>query len=134
MQVDGSCHCGSVRFEAEIDPKRVGICHCQDCQVFSGSAFRVSVMVPAEDFRLLEGQPSTYEKTAESGTKRHLVFCERCGTHLYGATPNGEAGVYSVRVGVLSQRAQLRPMAQIWCRSELPWLSELDEVYRIATQ
>ena len=134
MRVEGSCHCGAVHFEAEIDPKRVGVCHCQDCQVFSGSAFRVSVMVAADDFQLRHGQPSTYEKTAESGTKRHLVFCARCGTHLYGANPAAEGGFYSVRVGVLAQRAQLRPTAQVWCRSELPWLSELAEVHRITTQ
>jgi len=134
MRVDGSCHCGSIRFEAEIDPNRVGICHCQDCQVFSGSAFRVSVMVAPDDFHVREGKPSTYEKTAESGMKRHLMFCSRCGTHLYGATPSAEAGFYSVRVGVLTQRAQLRPKAQIWCRSELPWLSKLSEVHRITTQ
>ena len=64
MHVDGSCHCGSIRFEAEIDPKRVGICHCTDCQTFSGSAFRIGVMVPGDAFRLLDGTPAIYEKTA----------------------------------------------------------------------
>jgi len=91
-------------------------------------------MVPAADFRLQAGQPSTYEKTAESGAKRHLVFCGDCGTHLYGAPPDTEAGVYSVRVGVLAQRAQLRPVAQIWCRSEVPWLEGLNGLHRIDTQ
>ena len=134
MQVDGSCHCGDVRFAAEVDPRRVGVCHCEDCQVFSGSAFRVSVMVPSADFELVAGKPATYEKTAESGSTRSLVFCARCGTHLYGATPGAEAGVYSVRVGVLAQRAELPPAAQIWCRSELPWLAELGALYRVETQ
>lgn len=134
MRVDGSCHCGDVRFEAEIDPKRVGICHCTDCQVFSGSAFRLSVMVAGADFQLRKGQPATYEKTAESGAQRQLIFCSRCGTHLYGATPGAEREIYSVRVGVLEQRAQLPPRAQIWCRSEMSWLPQLGDVYRIETQ
>ena len=34
MNVTGSCHCGEIQFEATIDPKRVGICHCTDCQIF----------------------------------------------------------------------------------------------------
>ena len=134
MQVDGSCHCGDVQFEAEIDPKRVGICHCTDCQVFSGSAFRLSVMVADTDFHLRKGQPATYEKTAESGAQRQLVFCSRCGTHVYGTTQNAERAIYSVRVGVLAQRAELTPRAQIWCRSEMSWLPQLGEVYRVETQ
>ena len=38
MKVDGGCHCGSITFEAEIDPDAVGICHCTDCQRLSGTA------------------------------------------------------------------------------------------------
>ncbi|WP_441338791.1 GFA family protein [Mesorhizobium sp.] len=30
MKVDGSCHCGTIRFEADIDPERVRICHCTE--------------------------------------------------------------------------------------------------------
>jgi len=134
MHVDGSCHCGDVQFEAEIDPKRVGICHCTDCQVFSGSAFRMAVMVAGADFHLRKGEAAVYEKRAESGAQRHLAFCRRCGTHLYGFTPGDERAIYSVRIGVLAERAELSPRAQIWCRSEMPWLSGLKEVRRIATQ
>ena len=135
MNVDGSCHCKAIRFEAKIDPKRVGICHCTDCQIFSGSAFRTSVLVPGLDFRLVEGEPAIYEKTAESGSRRQLLFCSRCGTHLYGATPGREEQRhYSVRVGVLAQRAELKPVAQVWCRSEVPWLAALANVRRVATQ
>ena len=31
MKVDGACHCGSIRYEAEVDPAKVIICHCTDC-------------------------------------------------------------------------------------------------------
>lgn len=37
--VRGSCHCGQIAFEAEIDPGAVRICHCTDCQTRSGSAW-----------------------------------------------------------------------------------------------
>jgi len=134
MHVDGSCHCGAIRFEAEIDPKRVGACHCSDCQTFSGSAFRTGVLVAGDDFRLLEGTPAIYEKTAESGRVRHLAFCAHCGTHVYGTTPGAGPTFYSVRVGTLAQRAELPPVAQLWCRSSLPWLWDLADVRRIETQ
>jgi hypothetical protein len=32
MYVNGRCHCGAIRLEADIHPKRVVICHCTDCQ------------------------------------------------------------------------------------------------------
>lgn len=35
MKVEGSCHCGQITFEAQIDPEAVRICHCTDCQTLS---------------------------------------------------------------------------------------------------
>jgi hypothetical protein len=40
MKIDGRCHCGYITYQAEIDPEKVMICHCTDCQTLSGSAFR----------------------------------------------------------------------------------------------
>ncbi len=57
MQVQGACHCGQITFEADLDPEKVSLCNCSDCQVLSGSAYRVSVPVPASSFRLLTGTP-----------------------------------------------------------------------------
>ena len=134
MDVNGSCHCGDVQFEAQIDPKRVGLCHCTDCQIFASAPFRTSALVLGDQFRLVRGEPTTYVKTAQSGNQRNLVFCSRCGTHLYASPASGESTIYSVRVGVLAQRAALRPVAQLWCQSELPWLSSLPEIRRISEQ
>jgi hypothetical protein len=36
MQVQGSCHCGNVSYEAEIDPDEVNLCNCTDCQMLLG--------------------------------------------------------------------------------------------------
>jgi hypothetical protein len=134
MHVDGSCHCGAIRYEAEIDPGRVGICHCTDCQTFSGSAFRTSVFVGESDFRLLDGTPAIYEKTAESGATRRLAFCAACGTHVYGITASEGPTFYSVRVGTLAQRTELTPVAQVWARSSVSWLDSIPELHRIETQ
>jgi len=48
MRIDGSCHCGAVSFSAEIDPDRVMVCHCTDCQVLLGAPFRAVVAAPIE--------------------------------------------------------------------------------------
>ena len=119
MRITGSCHCGDIRYAAEIDPETVGICHCTDCQKLSGSAWRASVKARADDF-LIEGEPRVYVKTADSGTRRGQVFCPTCGSPLYAFTP-ADPEVYNIRLGAVDQRADLAPKRQIWCRSALPW-------------
>ncbi len=126
MKIDGSCHCGAITFEAEIDPERVRICHCTDCQQLSGTAFRVNVPCPENKFHLRKGEPRIYVKTAESGRRRQQAFCAECGSPFY-ATTDEPAGARSLglRVGVLAQRRELVPKRQFWCDSALPWLPTL---------
>jgi len=127
MKVHGSCHCGGIVFEAELDPAKVGVCHCTDCQALSGSAFVVYAQVPREGFRLTRGQPKIYVKTAESGNRRAQAFCPECGSRLWAAAEK-DTPVYNLRVGTLRERAELRPMMQLWCRSAMPWVDELGAV------
>ena len=133
MKVDGRCHCGRISYEAEIDPARVGICHCTDCQMLTGSAYRVAVQAPAETFRLKSGQPKSYVKTAESGNKRIHSFCGDCGTPVHAAALENTP-TYSLRIGCLRQRAELPPQRQIWCDSALPWSARIDGVPRSPRQ
>jgi len=125
MHVDGACHCGFIKYEAEIDPAAVGLCHCTDCQQISGAAFRIIVQVPREQVRMLGGKPKTYVKTAESGTKRTQAFCPECGTSVYASSAVEDPPILGLRVGSMRQRAELRPSRQIWCRSKLPWVPDL---------
>jgi hypothetical protein len=127
MKVEGSCHCGQITFEAQIDPQEVGICHCTDCQILTGSAYRVSVLVPASQFVLRTGSPKLYIKTADSGNQRAQAFCADCGTPLY-ASDTHEPRILALRVGTLKQRAQLPPVRQIWYRSALPWVGGIGEI------
>jgi hypothetical protein len=133
MQVQGRCHCGRISYEAEIDPAEVSACHCTDCQMLTGSAYRVSVRAPAPTFRLLSGQPGLYVKTAESGSKRFHAFCSNCGTPVYACAIESPP-TYSLRVGCLAQRAELRPRKQIWCKSAVPWSADLTRVPKVDRQ
>ena len=127
MKIDGTCHCGNIRYEAEIDPSKVAICHCTDCQVLSGSAFRTVVPAPKAGFRLLSGKLKVYVKTADSGTKRAHAFCPNCGTPVYSAAIE-DPPAYSLRVGCIRERAQLPPRKQIWCDSAVPWSKNIEDV------
>ena len=125
MNVHGNCHCGAIQFEALVDPGRVVVCHCTDCQQLTGTAYRVTVPADAPDFRLLSGTPKVYFKFGDSGNKRAMVFCGDCGSHLYAHAGVGDPTVYGLRVGSLRERAELVPSKRIWCQSALPWSTDL---------
>ena len=128
MKIDGGCHCGNIRFEAEVDPADVVICHCTDCQTLSGAAFRAVVPTRPGTFKLLSGTPKVYVKTADSGNRRQQTFCPECGSPTYSAPADGGIKVVVLRVGTLRQRSQLIPRDQYWFRSSQPWLPTLPSI------
>jgi len=125
MNVTGGCHCGALRYEADIDPDNIAICHCTDCQLLSGTAFRTAVRVPTAKFSLVKGTPKTYTKTGASGRPRLMAFCENCGTQIYGTGVDDDAKQISLRVGTCDQRVELAPVRQIWRRSAVHWLDDM---------
>src|SRR3954463_8829942 len=97
MHIEGSCHCGRITFSAEVDPAKAIACHCTDCQVLSGSPFRVVVPAPIETF-ILKGEPKRYLKVAESGNHRMQAFCPECATPLFATAPENATHVM-IRTG-----------------------------------
>jgi hypothetical protein len=130
MHIEGRCHCGAIAWEAEVDPETASVCHCTDCQTFSGSPFRASVPAKAEDFRILTGEPKIYVKTADSGNRRAQGFCGACGTPIYSALAE-QPHLYFLRLGAVKQRAEIPPRRQIWCTSSLDWAQDVSALPRI---
>ncbi len=126
MKIDGECHCGEIAFEAELDPDKVVICHCVDCQILSGTAYRTIAIVAGDTFRLTRGTPKQYVKVAESGNRRRQAFCANCGTGLYASSDEDQPAAYNVRVGTLRQRADIVPRSEVWRQSVLSWLPQND--------
>jgi len=134
MQIEGGCLCGAVRYKADIDPKRVVLCYCTDCQTLGGGAFRAHVLTPRASFEILSGTVKLYCKTADSGRRRALAFCPECGTSLYGMPDADEEGDVSLRVGTIDQRAELTPAIRVWYQSAPPWMDSIDALPAIDRQ
>ena len=126
MKIDGQCHCGQIRFSAEIEPRDVFICHCTDCQHFSGGPYRASVRAPIETVTI-QGEPKLYMKTAESGARRAQGFCPNCGTSLFSTSPV-DAKFYMLRLSAVNQKGALTPTLQSWTRSAQAWSADLHDI------
>jgi hypothetical protein len=77
----GSCHCGAVRFECDIDLAGAGTSKC-NCSICTKSRFWKAI-ARAGAFRLLQGKDALSEYRFGSGTITHL-FCSRCGVKTFG--------------------------------------------------
>ena len=129
MKIEGSCHCGKISYEAEINPEYVIICHCTDCQTISGAPYRANVPVKTHNLKL-RGQPKTYVKTADSGNKLTQAFCADCGSALYSSKLE-DPDFFMLRLGAVKQRAQLIPKIQGWCRSAMPWAMDISRIPQV---
>ena len=134
MKIEGGCHCGQIAFTADIEPDHVEICHCTDCQILSGSAYRTVVPAKNGSFQLLTGQMKNYVKTAEDGSARVQTFCPECGTPIHSGPVEGETGFFGIRVGAIKQRDQLVPKEQIWARSAQPWTQDISTIPKLDKQ
>lgn len=134
MKIDGGCHCGHITYEAEADPEKVIVCHCTDCQVISGTAYRTVAFIQDTAFTLLSGDLKTYVKIAQSGNERAQCFCPHCGSHIYATETGDGPRVFGLRTGTARQRAELQPKKQYWCGSAHDWALDISDLEQIQSQ
>jgi hypothetical protein len=94
----GSCHCGAVRFEADVDLSQgTAKCNCSIC--FKTRAWMA--FIPADSFRLLAGEQSLRDYLFGKKVLHHR-FCEQCGVRpfTHGIDPKGNR-MYAIKVNCL---------------------------------
>ncbi|MBI2572836.1 GFA family protein [Candidatus Woesearchaeota archaeon] len=80
MKYTGGCHCGKVRFEAEMELKQAMACNCSICNK-RGSLL---VFIPEEKFKLVKGKDDLKDYQFNKKIIHHY-FCTTCGILSFGA-------------------------------------------------
>jgi hypothetical protein len=94
----GGCHCGAVKFEADVDLAGGTFkCNCSIC--YKSRAWLAPVQ--AADFRLKSGEEKL--RDYQFGPKRiHHQFCTNCGVRPFSRGKDGKGNDnYAVRVNCL---------------------------------
>jgi len=98
--VTGACHCGAVRFEADLTPAVTALaCNCSICDKVGFQ----HVIVPLSRFRLLTGADDLTTYTFNTGIAKH-TFCKHCGVKPF-YTPRSNPDGVSLNLRCLDQSA-----------------------------
>lgn len=103
VKVEGGCHCGSVRFAAELPSAPVPALDC-NCSICRMTGF-LHLLVPQQDFELLTGRDALTSYRFGTGTAEHL-FCRICGVKSF-YQPRSHPDCWSVNAHCLDQPVEL---------------------------
>jgi hypothetical protein len=115
----GGCLCGQVRYTVNSDPLVSTICHCRDCQRFTGSAFVELVRVPADSANVV-GELKAIDATGGSGNIVRRHFCANCSSPVFVEVLR-RPGMINLMVGTLDDPSIFAPTREIFCDYAQPW-------------
>jgi hypothetical protein len=129
--MDGGCACGEMRYRLTSEPLFVHCCHCRNCQLQTGSAFVINVLIETDRVELLAGDPHMVAVPRSGGQRQKIWRCPTCEIALFSQYTR--ASVRFVRAGTLDDPAAVTPDVHIYTRSKLPWVRLPDDVPSFST-
>jgi hypothetical protein len=108
------------------EPIAAVLCHCLDCQRYSGTAFGTYIFVSDKSFHQT-GKVKSFEVEVAPGRINYRNFCTNCGSHMaeYGSA---FPGIVIIPVGTLDNSSWVKPQAQCFAGRTQPWAHITDEI------
>ena len=135
-----SCRCGNLTLRSEGPvPERRTLCHCNSCQLRTGTAFSIQGRFPSEKVKIEgestewrfpneEGPEVTYRSCDSGGATFH--FCPTCGTTVYweiDAAPD----IIGIALGTLTDPSFPAPVISAFEAYGHPWAMTAGELEAI---
>jgi hypothetical protein len=115
--LEGSCLCGTVRYEVAAEAGPLVHCHCRTCRKAHGSAFSSVMPVARDAFRWTAGEAALNRFESSPGKFRN--FCTRCGAHIMAERV--DQPVVLLRLGCLDTEIEGRSVGHIWRSDCASW-------------
>ena len=87
MTHTGSCHCGGIKYEADVDLKTALECNCSLCYKRGAPL----TFMPKANLKLLTPDANASTYTFKKHAIRHR-FCANCGVHVFGEATDPKSG------------------------------------------
>lgn len=121
-QFSGQCLCGKNHYAVDGDLKATVVCHCKSCQLESGSAFAVILLVERSALKVEGASIKTFTRPGGSGKPKTMYFCGDCSTILYHESTLAP-GMAFIRAGTLDDYSWVKPNLHIWTEEKQPWVT-----------
>lgn len=119
ISISGSCLCGSVTYQGEVEPVFSGNCHCTDCRKLSGGGHLALLVVPTHQISIA-GNVTSHTVTADSGAQVSNHFCPNCGSQVF------KSGTYMadmtfIVASTLEDPEVYKPEVSVYASRALSW-------------
>jgi hypothetical protein len=124
MAIQGSCLCGTVRYEVDAPFTAMLSCHCSMCRKHHGAPFATYANAALAGFSWLSGEAALGHYAASQNYTRS--FCATCGAVAPSLMP--QAGLAFVPAGTLDGDPGIRVQGHMFVRSKAPWYEIADSL------
>lgn len=123
LQKEARCSCGELRIEVNAAPIMNSVCHCNDCQRRTGSAFGMSMYFEKTQVKFRSGEPQVYQfYHQEQSHEQRRYFCQSCGTTLYW-TVSTLPDLIGVAGGCFDSHDEFEPTHSLNDSNKRPWVT-----------
>ena len=117
MLLEGSCHCGAVRYRVTGPLRKARACHCSRCRkAFSGASSAYAELSPSSSFEWVAGEDLL--TVHDTGEGWGMGFCSKCGSTLCGMH---KGKVHGLTLGCIDGDPGVEIEMHIFVDSKAPW-------------